>query len=540
MRFTFPALSIGLILAAQARAGDDGLAGYWKFSVYDQGQQNSLWLVHLDKDKNNKLTVSFDPFKGAPRAKLEEVKQDGDTIKIKFTGTVAGQGGSQQISFDYEGKLPKPGAKKIYGSVSFGRTMLPAILEATSAKTIFEVDRDLVLRTPSDPKAFLAVLDLIDQAKDNKVEVKDLQMWVDGSLKAAEMYGPRFQLRHGSRVLAALKGQKMYASVAVEAARKVGKLIDPKMPLETQGDVLALASGILRGGGQAKEADAFDARLDQLESLAYEEHIKSKSVLNFKTEKFAGRKAKSNRAVLVELFTGAQCPPCVAADMAFDGLEKTYQSGEVVLLQYHLHIPGPDPMSNTDTDNRFEYYMDAYPKKVRGTPTSLFNGKLDATGGGDRDDAPDKYKEFCTVVNKFLETPDTLKLSATAARSGAKIAIHAKVAGLDKPGENMCLRLALVEDWVRYKGGNGLQYHHRVVRAMPGGVKGVSVKEKDFEHKAAIDLDDLRASLNKYLNEDYPEGPRPMRLRNLSVVAFVQDDETAEVLQAVNVPVRQE
>src|SRR6516165_2220453 len=102
MRFTFPALSIGLILAAQARAGDDGLAGYWKFSVYDQGQQNSLWLVHLDKDKNNKLTVSFDPFKGAPRAKLEEVKQDGDTIKIKFTGTVAGQGGSQQISFDYE------------------------------------------------------------------------------------------------------------------------------------------------------------------------------------------------------------------------------------------------------------------------------------------------------------------------------------------------------------------------------------------------------------------------------------------------------
>src|SRR5207248_923961 len=114
--------------------------------------------------------------------------------------------------------------------------------------------------------------------------------------------------------------------------------------------------------------------------------------------------------------------------------------------------PGPDPLTNPDTDARFDYYMEAYPKKVRGTPTNLFNGKLDAPGGGGRDDAPDKYKEFCTVVNKLLETPETLKLSATAVRKGDKIAIDAKVQDLDKPGDKVRLRLALVEDWVRYKG----------------------------------------------------------------------------------------
>jgi hypothetical protein len=31
-----------------------------------------------------------------------------------------------------------------------------------------------------------------------------------------------------------------------------------------------------------------------------------------------------------------------------------------------------------------------------------------------------------------------------------------------------------------------------------------------------------------------------MRMRNLSVVAFVQDDASYEVLQAVNVPVRED
>ena len=36
-----------------------------------------------------------------------------------------------------------------------------------------------------------------------------------------------------------------------------------------------------------------------------------------KVEPFAGSK-KDNRTVLVELFTGAQCPPCVAADIAFE------------------------------------------------------------------------------------------------------------------------------------------------------------------------------------------------------------------------------
>jgi hypothetical protein len=308
------------------------------------------------------------------------------------------------------------------------------------------------------------------------------------------------------------------------------------MPLDTQAQILSLAAIALRGGGQTKEADTLDVRLDQLEDA---ELNTSKSALNFKPEKFPGRKTKSNRAVLVELFTGAQCPPCVASDMAFDGLEKTYQNGEVVLLQYHMHIPGPDPMSNTDSDLRFDFYADAYRQQVRGTPANLFNGKLEATGGGDRDDAPDKYKEFCDAVNKLLEAPDTLKLSASAVGAGAKIDIHAKVANLDKPGDKIRLRLALVEDRVRYKGGNGLQYHHRVVRAMPGGAKGIPVKEKDFEHKVSVDLEELRAGLNKYLNDEYREGPRPMRLRHLSLVAFVQNDASLEVLQAVNVPVRQ-
>ena len=57
----------------------------------------------------------------------------------------------------------------------------------------------------------------------------------------------------------------------------------------------------------------------------------------------------ANKVAVLELFTGAQCPPCVAADVAFDALEKSYKHTDLILLQYHMHIPGPDPLTNPDT-----------------------------------------------------------------------------------------------------------------------------------------------------------------------------------------------
>jgi hypothetical protein len=225
--------------------------------------------------------------------------------------------------------------------------------------------------------------------------------------------------------------------------------------------------------------------------------------------------------------------------MAFDGLEKSYAPADVVLLQYHMHIPRPEPMTNADSEARFEYYAESYAKRVRGTPAIVFNGKPDAPSGGGRDDAGERYKDFCETINKLLEAPTTVQISASAVRTGDTIAIKAKVSDLDKPGDKIRLRLVLVEDWVRYKGTNGLQYHHRVVRAMPGGAKGFSLKAKDFEQSADIDIVQLRKSLNKQLNEEYPDGPRPMRLQNLHVVAFVQNDDTTEVLHAVEVPVKE-
>jgi hypothetical protein len=232
----------------------------------------------------------------------------------------------------------------------------------------------------------------------------------------------------------------------------------------------------------------------------------------------------------------------VGADLAFDGLDRTYPPADVILLQYHLHIPGPDPLANADTEARADYYS----REVDGTPTILFNGRALRSAGGTIDEAPDVYKVYREVLDQLLEKPAAAKLTATAAQKGSKIEITAEVTDVDWTDEQLKLRLALVEDKVRYTGGNQMRFHHHVVRAFPGGVKGVAVKSKTAKQTATVELDELRKDLTKYL-EDYakenkdtpfPNSQRPLELKDLKVVAFLQNDKTKEVLQAVLVDVK--
>jgi hypothetical protein len=226
----------------------------------------------------------------------------------------------------------------------------------------------------------------------------------------------------------------------------------------------------------------------------------------------------------------------VAADLAFDALAKAYKPAELVLLQYHLHIPVPDPLTNPASEARQAYY-DA---DIEGTPTIFFNGKPGASGGGPVGDSEDKHRQYRSIIDTLLEKPAAAKLHVTAARKGANIEITAEVTDVDKPAEQLRLRLALVEEQVRYLGGNGMRFHHHVVRAVPGGPDGLAVKGKLAKQVVSVDLGDLRKELDKYLTDaakqtPFPNTQRPLDLNKLLVVAFLQDDRTKEVLQAVQV-----
>jgi hypothetical protein len=87
------------------------------------------------------------------------------------------------------------------------------------------------------------------------------------------------------------------------------------------------------------------------------------------------RGAGEDRVVLMELFTGAECGVSPPADRVFDILAESLPPAELIAIQYHLHIPAPDPLANPDAEARADYYG------ARATPTTYFNGQPMARGG---------------------------------------------------------------------------------------------------------------------------------------------------------------
>src|SRR5262249_22176549 len=143
-------------------------------------------------------------------------------------------------------------------------------------------------------------------------------------------------------------------------------------------------------------------------------------------------------------------------------------------------------------------------------------------------------------------TPAKAELKLTATRSGNKIDIKAEAGDIAKPGDNIRLRLALIEDVVEYKGTNGIPSYRHVVRAMPGGAEGVAIKERTGKQSATVDLDEVKKDIKKYLDDQTTKGMKfpgkvpEVELKNLRVIAFVQDDKSREVLQAVQADVKNE
>src|SRR5262249_19683247 len=147
-----------------------------------------------------------------------------------------------------------------------------------------------------------------------------------------------------------LAGQQGFADVALAQGRRAERMLTDDSPTGVQMETYETLSNVLAKAGKSDEAKKYAAMVTKLEAkdLAEDE----KTTLGFTPEPFKGRKGKSDRTALLELFTGAECPPCAAADLACDALVKAFTPKDVIVLQYHLHVPAPDPMTSPDGMDR--------------------------------------------------------------------------------------------------------------------------------------------------------------------------------------------
>lgn len=253
----------------------------------------------------------------------------------------------------------------------------------------------------------------------------------------------------------------------------------------------------------------------------------------------------TGKVVLAELFTGAECPPCVASDLAYDGLIAYYPRTVAAVLVHHVHIPGPDPMTNPDTEDRMKYYEGV----VGGTPTSIFDGTDSSVGGGGAAAGKGKFGAYGWTLEQHLAETPAMEIDLKGDITGDEITMSAKVS-FDvqelRDNENLRLRVVLAEELLHYEGSNGVAEHRMVVRAFLGGHDGYALRigRKTTEVKDSLDLAVLQSDLLTYLNDWESENSdrfrsdpgfsrkmHEMDLSRLLLVAFVQNDETKQVYQ---------
>ncbi len=321
--------------------------------------------------------------------------------------------------------------------------------------------------------------------------------------------------------------------------------VSAKIPVTARQALNALYAKSHKGSNAGLE-EALDARYLELNPPPFE------------VEPYKATAARTDRVVLVEVFTGSGCPPCVAADLAADLSMERYNRQELAVIMYHEHIPQPDPMTTPQTTARFKYYAGT------GVPTLAIDGTA-TVGGGARNATKEVFERITDGlerkvngvetrlegINKRLEIPPEAKINVDARMAGNLVKTNVVVDKITSDSPNLKLHIVLVEEKLRYTGENGIRFHPMVVRSMAGADgTGLGINSRGPETLSwDFDLSKISAAIKQHLDEYEAGGHRGNTFtfvekkfeidpKELCIAAFVQDEKTKAVLQAVLLKVK--
>lgn len=531
LRWLTVALAVAALagLCRPAPAADASFAGVWKLIVtaMPEGVDHTMFLVKIETrggtPKGLMLTT--------PVEKFENTVVDEVLISDRKMSFVLTTGDRQVPAIPVVLFAPEGDGKpeRLLGSCDYERQRVFIRAERTKD---FTIAKDKAI-TPLPGIADLRKAQKTGFSAEKESILKEIiAKYPDLPI----VYYARLELVN---VMAAAGAPDAEINAEIDRAGKFAERYDPTMrpTVVTQG-LLAEAAGLkvlldgLKRSNKATEAKAVEDRLAALEETVLAEE--EKAAIPFKVKPFAGRKTKGDRVVVVELFTGTSCPPCVAADVAFDAAKMTYKPADVIFLEYHLHIPAPDPMTVKDGEKRGDFY------EVGGTPTLLINGKAGPPIGGSREMGYGAYSQLTAAINSALEAPGGVKLTLKAQRQGDQVEMQAQYADLKTIGKDVKLRFLVVEERVRFAASNGQKIFHQVVRGFAGGVEGTSLMDNKGEESRKASLAEMTKELRDQVEEfnkmrPFTDADKPLELKRLKVVALIQNDKTHEIYQAAQV-----
>lgn len=466
--------------------------------------------------------------------KVSAIAVNGEAIQFTMMA-----GGREFLTFD--GTVSKDG-KKINGSFSqFGGSLQLTELVPSKLKKLtdpFEMNREAFDQVDNTTGELFDIgFELLPQAAAKKMTPDEVRGLVDRMTKASATFGARWDRTVAVKIAGLLVDQAGFAEIALTQARRAERMLVDSDALGDRMEILDILSRSLVNAKKPDEAKPIATQLVRLEARDFADYLKTSPFGEI--PEFKGRKGKSDRIVLVEAFVGTEFPLSTPVEQSLDALMRVYKPTDVLALNYHFHFPEPskgDPLTVAETSDRL---MPLIEQIQRGTFVFV------AGKAGPKLTSPAAGKEFFSAlqsaIDEQLEKPANCKIALSVAKGMKGNDVKATVADLDVGSNKIALRFAVVEPRVRFAGGSGARYHQNVVRALPGGGKGFPLTKKQTEQVVNVDLNEIRAALTKSLDEfakndgEFPRPGRPMELKNLKVIAYVQNDSTGDILQAASI-----
>lgn len=191
------------------------------------------------------------------------------------------------------------------------------------------------------------------------------------------------------------------------------------------------------------------------------------------------------------------------------------------------------------------------PARNGSTPTVVIDGIDQQSGGGASAQSPRVFNNYKDEVEARPLKPPMAAFSDIKVKFEGQILTVSGQVNLapENAGkaEKARLRIALVEDVVRYTGGNGVRFHNFVVRKLMGTPEGRPFEKPETKtnFSESVNIATLGQSQKEYLAKYETETAGKLRPgfkftekldrvepARLLVVAFLQDDQTKEILQA--------
>ena len=230
----------------------------------------------------------------------------------------------------------------------------------------------------------------------------------------------------------------------------------------------------------------------------------------------------------------------MGAGLAFDAAQERYTRQDFIALNYHVHIPAPDPMVNPATLKRQEFYG------VRSSPSYFFDGDSDG-GGGSAENAKSIFEsKVDPAIEKHLAEKPGVRIRLQASSTGPTVKVKAAVSKVTSTSDKLRLQIALAEEMVTYSGENGERFHPMVVRSLALDAKsgqGFALEPGrggsfEYTFDVAKAVADAKAHLDNFETVERKGGYTFRQKKHevtggLVVVAFVQDEATKKVLQSV-------